>query len=128
MIIDILAVRKGKGENMSSTIDIKISKYRANGAKIFTGRDNGVKAREELNLNRIDEEDVRVRILVPRDTWGINPSFFGGMFEGSIKKLGRKFEDKYCFCYAKGESLNDSLFKDIQDDIDYIIENIRVEE
>ena len=112
---------------MNHIIDIKISKYRSNGAKIFTGRDNGIKAREELNLNGIDEEAVWVRIIVPRDTWGINPSFFGGMFEGSIKKFGRNFLDKYCFCYVNGESLSESLFKDVQDDINYVIENIKVE-
>lgn len=112
---------------MNSKSDIKISKYRASGARIFTGRDNGIKAREELNLSRMDEEAGDIRILIPSDTWGINPSFFGGMFESSIKKFGRDFLKKYSFCYTNGAELSESLRKDIIDDIDYVIENIRVD-
>lgn len=113
---------------MNKKREIKISKYRANGAKIFTGRDNGIKARLELNLNQMDEEDGLVRVLVPADTWGINPSFFGGLFESSIKKLGRNFSKKYSFCYTNGERINDSLSRDIMDDINYIIQNMEMDQ
>lgn len=111
---------------MANTIDIRISKYRADGAKIFTGRDNGIKARDELNLNHYDKQNVIIRILVPSDTWGINPSFFGGLFESSIKELGGGFRNKYIFCYPNGDKISDSLNRDIEDDINYIVRNIRV--
>lgn len=113
---------------MSSIKDIKIAKYRANGAKIFTGRDNGVKARREFNLNCMDEEQGDIRVLIPTDTWGINPSFFGGMFESSIRKFGKDFLGKYNFCYTDGNKLSDSLNRDIIDDINYVIANIKVDE
>lgn len=106
--------------------EIKISPYRSNGAKIFTGRDKGIEAREELNLNSLDEEDEIVKVLIPSDTWGINPSFFGGMFEGSIKKLGTGFTEKYIFMYSNGNELNESMKKDISDNIAYVIRNISV--
>ena len=115
------------GENMKNVIDIKISKYRASGAKIFTGRDNGMKARKELDLNRMDNEQDNIRILVPTDTWGINPSFFGGMFEGSIKKYGDNFLNKYTFCYTNGDKISESLNKDIMDDFNFIIRNVSVD-
>lgn len=106
--------------------EVKISPYRNNGAKIFTGRDKGIEARDALNLNAFDEEGEIVKVLIPSDTWGINPSFFGGMFEGSIKKLGDKFTDKYQFMYSNGDELNESMKRDISDNIDYIIRNISV--
>ena len=106
--------------------EIKISPYRSSEAKIFTGRDNGIKAREELNLNMLDENDEKVKVLIPLDTWGINPSFFGGMFEGSIKKLGDRFLEKYYFIYPDGNEVSDSMRRDISDNIAYIIRNVSV--
>ena len=111
---------------MANNKEIKISKYRANGAKIFTGRDNGIKAREELNLNRLDDGNDVICILIPTDTWGINPSFFGGLFETSIKKLGDSFLSKYTFRYPNGEKISESLNRDLMDDINYIIRNVSV--
>lgn len=104
--------------------EVKISQYRNNGAKIFTGRDKGIKARGELDLNSLDEKDEIIKVLIPADTWGINPSFFGGMFEGSIKKFGSKFTDKYLFMYSNGNELNESIKRDISDNIEYVIRNI----
>lgn len=112
---------------MENVIEIRISKYRANGARIFTGRDNGVKARQELDLDRIDDEQSNVRILLPSDTWGINPSFFGGVFEGSIKKYGNGFLEKYTFGYTNGDEISESLNKDIMDDLNYTIRNMSVD-
>lgn len=111
---------------MENVIEVKISKYRANSARIFTGRDNGIKARQELDLNRIDDEQSNVRILLPSDTWGINPSFFGGLFEASIKKYGNSFLKKYTFGYTNGEEISETLNRDIMDDINYTIRNMSV--
>lgn len=106
--------------------EVQISQYRNNGAKIFTGRDKGIKARDELDLNNLDEQNETVKVLIPSDTWGINPSFFGGMFEGSIKTLGSKFTEKYQFEYSNGNELNESMKRDISDNIEFVIRNISV--
>lgn len=106
--------------------EIRISPYRNNGAKIFTGRDKGIEAREALNLNSLDEDDEIVKVLIPSDTWGINPSFFGGMFERSIKKWGTRFTEKYQFFYSNGDELNESMKRDISDNIAFVIRNICV--
>lgn len=108
--------------------EFKIAKYRGNGAKIFTGRDKGIEARKDFDLDSMDSENSVVYILIPSDTWGINPSFFGGMFEGSIKRLGENFEEKYKFIYSNGKEVNESIRKDIENDIDYVIRNISVDE
>ena len=106
---------------------VKISKYRPSGARIFTGRDKGIEARVEFELNELDNREDRINIMLPSDTWGINPSFFGGMFEGSIKKLGNNFSEKYFFLYTNGEELNESLKRNISDNIEHVIRNISVE-
>lgn len=106
--------------------NIKIAPYRNNGAKIFTGRDNGVKARKELELDSCDEQNEVTKVIIPTDTWGINPSFFGGMFEGSIKKFGKDFIKKYIFEYPNNAEINESMQKEISENIDYVIRNIKV--
>lgn len=106
--------------------NVQISPYRSSGAKIFTGRDNGINARKALDLNSLDNDDDDINILIPNDTWGINPSFFGGLFEGSIKKLGNGFNGKYVFKYTNGDELSDSMKREISENIDYVIRNIKV--
>lgn len=103
---------------------IKLSKYRGNGAKIFTDRDNGVKARKELELNELDNGTDTIYVVLPSDTWGINPSFFGGLFEESVKKFGDNFRDKYVFVYSQDKEIGESLNKDIDYDIDYVLRNM----
>ncbi len=109
-------------------MQIKIARFRNNGSKIFTGRDNGIEARKELGVEQLDANDSTIEVIVPTDTWGINPSFFGGMFEESIKKMGLKFEEKFQFIYPDGTTVNDSLKRDIRDDIDHVIRNIKVQQ
>lgn len=105
---------------------ISISKYREQGAKIFTDRDRGLKARNEIGLDQIEEKNEDVTIILPSDTWGINPSFFGGLFETSLKKYGKiGFEEKYHFEYTNGQTLKEALIEDIEDDIGYVIRSIK---
>lgn len=105
-------------------VDIKISPYRRSGAKVFTGRDNGIKARFEQDLSSIEQEHDIINILIPSDTWSINPSFFGGMFEESIKKYGSSFEQHYMFLYTDKSTLKDALIKNIKSNINYIRRSI----
>lgn len=99
---------------------VYISDYKEDGAKIFTDRDIGVKARRELGLDEKElQEDIIIR--VPTDTWGINPSFFGGLFETSIKRMKEDFFNKYSFEYTNGEEIKESLKKDILDNFEYVL-------
>ncbi|MDE7283164.1 MAG: hypothetical protein K2N85_06240, partial [Lachnospiraceae bacterium] len=85
---------------------VSIEKYKDAGARIFTDRDTGVKARIELELDKLEKND-KITILLPEDTWGVNPSFFGGMFESSIKFMGDEFRRNYIFQYSNGTELSD---------------------
>ena len=102
---------------------VNIEKYKEAGARIFTDRDMGVKARIELELDKLEKND-KITILLPEDTWGVNPSFFGGMFESSIKLMGDEFRQNYIFQYSNGTELSDSLKKNIDDDYDYVMRGL----
>ena len=102
---------------------IDLKNYKKNDAKIFTNRDQGVRARKDFSVDDLDNQcDYVVKVLLPLDTWGINPSFFGGLFEGSLKNMSKQeFRDKYIFQHPNNKPLNDSLERDIEDDIDYVL-------
>lgn len=102
---------------------VYLKKYKEAGARIFTDRDAGVKARKELGLDQLEKND-QIIILLPEDTWGVNPSFFGGMFESSIKLMGDKFLQNYIFQYSDGRELSDSLRKNLDDDYDYVLRGL----
>ncbi|MCM1048025.1 MAG: hypothetical protein NC433_06345 [Clostridiales bacterium] len=102
---------------------VNIAIYKEAGARIFTDRDTGVKARKELELDRL-EQIGKITVLLPIDTWGVNPSFFGGMFESSIKIMGDKFLQNYTFQYADGTELNSSLKENIDNDYDYVMRGL----
>ena len=63
---------------------INLLNFRSNGSKIFSGRDKGIDARQKLKLNELDLQEETIEVIVPKDTWSINSSFFGGLFESSI--------------------------------------------
>ncbi len=102
---------------------VSIAMYKEAGARIFTDRDTGVRARKELELDKL-EKSGKITVLLPEDTWGVNPSFFGGMFESSIKSMGADFRQNYIFQYSNGTELNDSLKANIENDYDYVIRGL----
>ncbi len=55
------------------TNQVYIDKYKDEGARIFTDRDRGIEARKELGLDQL-EQSGKVIVLLPQDTWGVNPS------------------------------------------------------
>ena len=66
--------------------------------KIFSGRNLGAEVREKLRLDEIDVRDCIVNIIVPKETWTINSSYFLGLFNKSISFLGEEnFREKYKF-------------------------------
>jgi hypothetical protein len=58
------------------------------GGPVFVGRANGAAARRASDLDRLDEVDGEVRVVVPTDTYSVNSSFFLGMFGSSISHFG----------------------------------------
>ena len=67
-------------------------------SRVFSGRERGLAARQKFNLARLDRDADPVMILIPRDTYSMNMSFFLGMFGDSVRCLGREgFSRKYRF-------------------------------
>ena len=69
----------------------------------LVGRENGEDALERLKkkgiiLDKIENEAEKIIIAVPKHVVSINQSYFLGMFETAVERLGRKgFLDKYQF-------------------------------
>jgi len=69
-------------------------------AKVFAGRLRGTKCREYFEIESLDSKpDVRVSIVVPKDTLAITTSFFLSFLGPSIRRAGSEaaFADKYEF-------------------------------
>jgi hypothetical protein len=77
---------------------IDLSQYKPKGSKVLSGRENGEKARIQLNLDEIDKNDEMVNVNVPDGLYSMNASFFLGLFGESARRLRKdKFEEKYIF-------------------------------
>lgn len=99
-------------------IKINLHQYRTGTSKIFSGRDKGIEVRKEKNLDEIDKNDEPVVVSIPKDTWTINSSFFGGLFEKSVIDLGKeKFLEKYTFIFDDGSVLSSELRQNIDEGI-----------
>lgn len=66
---------------------------------ILVGRDNGLKAREALGIDRLSQECDLVNIHVPDKIYSINSSFFLEMFRNAIAaaRTEAAFFEKYQF-------------------------------
>lgn len=103
---------------------IDLSPYKREEERIFTNRDNGIRARKELKLEELEREEGCIEVLLPKELWSINPSFFGGMFERSIKEFEHKFWEKYVFLYVNHDELSDELKDSIEYDYDYVLNHM----
>ena len=94
---------------------IELKKFKRSESKIFTGRPQGEKARAELRLDDFDKNNESVDIIIPDDTFSVNSSFFLGMFQQSIKKLGEeRFREKYRFKCNKSLIIDVNIEKNIK--------------
>jgi hypothetical protein len=67
-------------------------------SRVFSGRERGLAARQRFNLDRVDRDPNSRTVVIPRDTYSMNMSFFLGMFGDSVRYLGREgFNRKYRF-------------------------------
>lgn len=90
--------------------------------KVLAGRDNGEDIRQKINLEKIENENEKIEIIIPKDVFSFNSSYFLGMFGESVKKLGKeKFEEKYQF-----NTSNESIKMNIKDGIDEALNNVDV--
>lgn len=66
--------------------------------KVLSGVKLGEAARNEFNLDLIDSQRNIVTIVIPDYVYSVNSSFFSGLFQQSIKKLGEhQFRKIYKF-------------------------------
>ena len=93
------------------TKDINISEYLK--GYILLGGDLGTEIRKNLNLDCLEEEFDSINIILPKNIWGLNFSFFNGMFFKSIVKYGNNFQEKYTFSYENNEDVTDRIKEDI---------------
>ena len=54
----------------------------------LSGHERGLAAREHFGLEGSDGADEEVRVVIPQDIYTLTPSFFQGMFAGSVHALG----------------------------------------
>jgi hypothetical protein len=86
---------------------INLEDYRAEGAKVFTGRDRGKFAREQSGIDKLINEYENIIIIIPSNVYSIIPSFFEELFLNVVTKLGRdEFYKKF-----KIESKGDYKFE-----------------
>lgn len=77
---------------------VDLARFRTEGSKIFSGREQGHQARKKAGLDKLDGGNESVVVQIPSDVFSVNSSFFLGMFAPSIKKLGADgFKLKYQF-------------------------------
>lgn len=68
------------------------------GMPVFTGRERGRRAREQLRLDQHDLSNEVVEMNVPDDVYSITSSYFLGFLGKSVRLLGREgFRQKYLF-------------------------------
>ena len=103
---------------------VDLSPYKKDEERIFTNRDNGVRARKELRLEELEKEEGCIEVLLPNELWSINPSFFGGIFESSIKEFKDTFWEKYVFLFVNRDKLTDELKDNIEYDFDYVLNHM----
>lgn len=83
---------------LSKENTINLEDHRTVGAKVFTGRDLGKKARIDSQIKRIEQDYETVYIIIPDNVYSIIPSFFEELFLDVVLKLGKKkFLEKFQF-------------------------------
>lgn len=79
-------------------MEIDFGKFRRANSRVYSGRAEGYKVRDNLKLNELDLKSDMIKIKVPKDTLSLNTSFFLGVFGESVRTLGdNQFRNKYEF-------------------------------
>ena len=84
--------------------------------KVLSGVDLGKAARSFFKIDDLDEQTTHVTVVVPKDVFSLNSSFFSGLFHDSIVKLKEEgFRRKYIF------ECTDVIKKNVDDGIFYVL-------
>lgn len=79
-------------------IEINIRNLIQNDCNTLSGKDKGKDLRQQANLDIYDSTDDIIIIVIDSNFTTLDSSFFLGMFEISIQKLGKfDFYEKYQF-------------------------------
>ena len=78
---------------------INLTELTQNEVRNLAGHDRGLKAREHFGLDELDEALETVDVHLPHNFRAVSPSFFQGMFAGSVHHFGnvRAFFEHYHF-------------------------------
>lgn len=101
---------------------INLAEFSGRKGSAFTGRPQGRDVRKELNLDKIEDKESSITIIIPDGTTAFNPSFFLGLLYKSIEKLGsvEKFLEKFSFeNQIKDDDYKRLVNEDIQEGIRY---------
>lgn len=79
---------------MVRTVEIDLGNFEG---PIYSGRKRGEAAREDVGIDRLDEQNVVVNVRIPDSAYTVTSSFFLGMFGPSILRMGSKnaFKQKF---------------------------------
>jgi hypothetical protein len=79
--------------------DFYIIDFSKLGGPVYIGRSRGEMVRKKLDLEKIDNSDKKVKVIIPSTTFSVNSSFFLGLFGDSVKKCGNRenFMEKFIF-------------------------------
>lgn len=98
---------------------INLDEYRAKPSDgtvvtVFTGRDRGEQVRRNSKINSKESTFDEIEIIIPKDIYSINPSFFEELFFNVVRKLGKeKFLKKFKFTpegnYKYEKPLNEAI-------------------
>ncbi len=100
---------------------INLQDYRTPGSNVFTGRDRGKHVRNQLNIDKLEAEYDKVKIIIPSDIWSINPSFLEEFLDKVVSKLNKEG------FYKKFDIMNEGEYK-IDSDLDEAIDRILQDE
>jgi hypothetical protein len=104
---------------MKNIIDLE--NFRTSGSKVFTGRERGIKIREESNIDSLINNSDIVEISIPTDIMSINPSFLEEFLINVVSKLGKEmFYRKVKFTT---NSKRYSITEDLEEAVDRILRN-----
>lgn len=105
--------------NKSRTINLK-DYIEPRDSTSLSGRPLGLKVRENIKLDYLEENYDTINIVIPKTITVINPSYFLGLFGSSVRKLKYEgFKDKYVFDLDLLDDENRiNIQADIEDGID----------
>ncbi len=84
--------------------------------KVLSGVDLGKQSRKFFKIDDLDAQSAPVTLVVPKDVFSLNSSFFSGLFYDSIAKLKEAgFREKYVF------DCTDIIRKNVENGIFYVL-------